>query len=137
MNFNVNAFKARYILFVIILSLFIKVSIVRRIANRYCSLVTMELNRNQFVDLDEQRPIKRSAPVTQTHFIKIEHLSAKVLKCWHFFFFKINPYVLLYTHRNSNTLSFFLFFRDIRGIVIYEDLINTLNDIKIVIREIL
>lgn len=34
-------------------------------------------------------------------------------------------------------LFYFLFFRDIRGIVIYEDLINTLNDIKIVIREIL
>lgn len=31
---------------------------------------------------------------------------------------------------------FFLFFRDICDIVIYEDLINTLNDIKIVIREI-
>lgn len=88
--------------------MFIKVSIVRRIANRYCSLVTMELNRNQFVDLDEQRPIKRSAPVTQTHFIKIEHLSAKVLKCWHYFF-EINPYIFFHTHRNSNTLSFFLF----------------------------
>lgn len=31
------------------------------------------INRNQFVDLDEQWQIKRSAPGTPTHFIKIEH----------------------------------------------------------------
>lgn len=53
-----------------------------------------------------------------------------------FFFFKINFYVLFYMYRNLNMLLFFLFFCDICDIVIYEDLINILNDIKIVIREI-
>lgn len=91
--------------------MFIKVSIVRRIANRYCSLVTMELNRNQFVDLDEQRPIKRSAPVTQTHFIKIEHLSAKVLKCWHFFLQNKSLCFALHAQKFEYVVIFFIFSR--------------------------
>lgn len=72
------------------------------------------------------------------YFIKIEYLSVKVLKCW-YYFFKINFYILFYMYKNLNMLLFFyfLFFCDICGIVIYEDLINILNDIKIVIREIL
>lgn len=72
------------------------------------------INRNQFVDLNEQWQIKRSAPGYTDTFYQDRTLSIKVLKCLHEFFQNKTLYVFPHAQKFENvTIVYFLFTQQI------------------------